>query len=153
MPWVSAVPRAAAIRHRATFFIRFRLCVCFCLSLSFLSSYRQHCVAPFGVGGGWQPGARREIPRLQLFAGIRLVTTLHSSPLAHSHFLFPLVVLFFLQSTGTRITVYSVCCPRSTDRIVQILGKPSDCAECIKQIVALVKEVNITHMTLIISHF
>ena len=47
----------------------------------------------------------------------------------------------YLQSTGTRITVYSVCCPRSTDRIVQILGKPSDCAECIKQIIALVKEV------------
>ena len=45
------------------------------------------------------------------------------------------------QSTGTRITVYSVCCPRSTDRIVQILGKPSDCGECIKQIIALVKEV------------
>lgn len=45
------------------------------------------------------------------------------------------------QSTGTRITVYSVCCPRSTDRIVQILGKPSDCVECIKQIIALVKEV------------
>jgi len=44
------------------------------------------------------------------------------------------------ESTGTRITVYSVCCPRSTDRIVQILGKPSDCAECIKQIIALVKE-------------
>ncbi|XP_046446769.1 heterogeneous nuclear ribonucleoprotein K-like isoform X2 [Daphnia pulex] len=44
------------------------------------------------------------------------------------------------ESTGTRITVYSVCCPRSTDRIVQILGKPSDCGECIKQIIALVKE-------------
>jgi len=45
------------------------------------------------------------------------------------------------ESTGTRITVYSVCCPRSTDRIVQILGKPTDCAECIKQIIALIKEV------------
>jgi bacterioferritin-associated ferredoxin len=49
------------------------------------------------------------------------------------------------QSTGTRITVYSVCCPRSTDRIVQILGKPSDCGECIKQIIALVKEVISIH--------
>lgn len=47
------------------------------------------------------------------------------------------------ESTGTRITVYSVCCPRSTDRIVQILGKPGDCAECIKQIIALVKESQI----------
>jgi len=51
------------------------------------------------------------------------------------------------ESTGTRITVYSVCCPRSTDRIVQILGKPSDCAECIKQIIALVKEVTKEHYT------
>ena len=51
------------------------------------------------------------------------------------------ISLLIAQSTGTRITVYSVCCPRSTDRIVQILGKPGDCAECIKQIIALVKEV------------
>ena len=54
-----------------------------------------------------------------------------------------LILVCLCQSTGTRITVYSVCCPRSTDRIVQILGKPSDCGECIKQIIALVKEVSL----------
>lgn len=50
------------------------------------------------------------------------------------------------ESTGTRITVYSVCCPRSTDRIVQILGKPADCGECIKQIINLIKEVEVTQV-------
>ncbi|XP_071446447.1 heterogeneous nuclear ribonucleoprotein K isoform X1 [Hetaerina americana] len=43
------------------------------------------------------------------------------------------------EKTGARIKIYTNCCPQSTDRVVQISGRPSTCIDCIREIVTLVK--------------
>lgn len=43
-----------------------------------------------------------------------------------------------LQKCNTKIQVHHDCCPRSTDRVVQINGRPVDIVNCIAAIVELV---------------
>lgn len=47
------------------------------------------------------------------------------------------------QKTGARIKIYSNTCPRSTDRLISICGKPTTCIECIRELIATIKTVNI----------
>ncbi|XP_043500107.1 heterogeneous nuclear ribonucleoprotein K [Polistes fuscatus] len=43
------------------------------------------------------------------------------------------------EKTGARIKIYSNCCPRSTDRLISICGKPTTCIECIRELIATIK--------------
>ncbi|XP_043670189.1 heterogeneous nuclear ribonucleoprotein K-like [Vespula pensylvanica] len=43
------------------------------------------------------------------------------------------------EKTGARIKIYSNCCPRSTDRLISICGKPTTCIECIRELSATIK--------------
>lgn len=38
------------------------------------------------------------------------------------------------QKTGTQIKMYSSICPMSTDRVLQIIGKPNSCLDCVRGI-------------------
>jgi len=44
------------------------------------------------------------------------------------------------EQTGATIKVYSQCCPQSTDRIVQLSGKPEVVVDCLRQIYLLVEQ-------------
>ncbi|XP_011631257.1 heterogeneous nuclear ribonucleoprotein K-like [Pogonomyrmex barbatus] len=66
-----------------------------------------------------------------------------------SKFIVPILVLMhktarsehFISSTktGARIKIYSNTCPRSTDRLISICGKPTTCIECIRELIATIK--------------
>ncbi|KAG5327759.1 HNRPK protein, partial [Pseudoatta argentina] len=43
------------------------------------------------------------------------------------------------EKTGARIKIYSNTCPRSTDRLISICGKPTTCIECIRELIATIK--------------
>lgn len=49
---------------------------------------------------------------------------------------------FIFQKTGARIKIYSNTCPRSTDRLISICGKPTTCIECIRELIATIKTVS-----------
>lgn len=53
------------------------------------------------------------------------------------------VIIIFFQKTGARIKIFSNCAPQSTDRIIQIVGKPSKCIDSIREIVTLIKTVSV----------
>lgn len=44
-----------------------------------------------------------------------------------------------MQKIGSRIKIFSNVAPQSTDRVIQILGKPEHCIASIQEIVSLVK--------------
>nr|XP_012232276.1 PREDICTED: heterogeneous nuclear ribonucleoprotein K [Linepithema humile] len=46
------------------------------------------------------------------------------------------------EKTGARIKIYSNTCPRSTDRLISICGKPTTCIECIRELIATIKTVS-----------
>ncbi|EFN83253.1 Heterogeneous nuclear ribonucleoprotein K [Harpegnathos saltator] len=46
---------------------------------------------------------------------------------------------FSIYKTGARIKIYSNTCPRSTDRLISICGKPTTCIECIRELIATIK--------------
>ncbi|XP_060871962.1 heterogeneous nuclear ribonucleoprotein K homolog isoform X1 [Metopolophium dirhodum] len=43
------------------------------------------------------------------------------------------------EKTGSRIKIYTSCCPMSTDRVVQITGKPNTCSDCVREVLDLLK--------------
>lgn len=59
-------------------------------------------------------------------------------------FLSPIEYNFFylFQKTGSRIKIYTSCCPMSTDRVVQITGKPNTCSDCVREVLDLLKTVS-----------
>ena len=52
------------------------------------------------------------------------------------------MAFLFFQTTLAQIKVYGSCCPRSTDRVVAVSGTQENVLKAVKQIVALVNEVN-----------
>lgn len=42
------------------------------------------------------------------------------------------------EKTGARIKIYSNCCPESTDRVVQINGRPEVATDCVKEVIELI---------------
>lgn len=49
------------------------------------------------------------------------------------------------QKSNTKIVFYSVDCPMSTDRLVEITGTPTDCIKCVKELLKLIKSDPETH--------
>lgn len=47
------------------------------------------------------------------------------------------------DKTGSRIKIFSNTAPQSTDRIIQIIGKPDTCIEGIREVVTLIKQTPI----------
>jgi len=45
------------------------------------------------------------------------------------------------QSSHTKIVFYSVDCPKSIDRVVEITGMPSDCIQCIEKILKKMESI------------
>ncbi|KAL1463133.1 hypothetical protein WDU94_014916 [Cyamophila willieti] len=43
------------------------------------------------------------------------------------------------DKTGARIKIYSICCPQSTDRVVQVFGTAETAINCIREIMELLK--------------
>ena len=54
---------------------------------------------------------------------------------------------FCVQETGANIKVYSQCCPQSTERVVQLCGKPETITNCIASIYELLQSVGIPSST------
>lgn len=46
------------------------------------------------------------------------------------------------QDFGVDMKVYSQCCPRSSERIILVIGKPRDVCKCIAGVIDMLKTVS-----------
>lgn len=54
-----------------------------------------------------------------------------------------------LQKTGARLKIFSNPAPQSTERVVQLVGKPEAVAAGIKEVLDLIRQVDIDFLIII----